>query len=94
MNIVKGLLELIVILAGAAFVLLLSFQLYLWVRLGTWVPLNLISVFGEQVSAGGDHITVQVLREVFLLIVKIPLLVLLVLTAAGSWLGLKKMNHS
>lgn len=94
MNIVKGMIELVAMIAGAAFVLLLSFQIYLWVRLGTWVPVTPVSVVGQQGMAWVDHFTVQVLRDVFIWISEMTLLVPLAVVSAGSWLGVKAMNRT
>ncbi len=92
-NIFKGILELCVMLAGAGFVLLLLFQLYLWVRLGNWVPVNMYSVVGPQGMAWVDHFTVPLLRTMFLRAAEFPLLLPLALAFAGSAFGVRALRQ-
>ncbi|HKK34172.1 MAG TPA: hypothetical protein VJ934_11540 [Desulfomicrobiaceae bacterium] len=80
-------------LAGAGFVLLLLFQLYLWVRLGNWVPVNMYSVVGPQGMAWVDHFTVPLLRTMFLRAAEFPLLLPLALAFAGSAFGVRALRQ-
>lgn len=80
-------------LAGAGFVLLLLFQIYLWIRLGIWVPVNLFTVVGPQGMSWVDHFTVQALRTFFIRAAELPLLLPLGLVAGGSAFAVRAMRR-